>query len=209
MKKTSLVLSAAVIALGVTMSAVSCSQSNSSKEGENATNETKTETVQTPVSNGNNGQIVYVQMDVIYQKYGKAIDLSAALEKKASNIQAEIDKRGKKLENEVKAFQEKINKGLITRSVAEMEGQKLQQKEAEFNQYAAQKQQEMQEEGMVTSNQINDAIFTFINKYNADKKYAMILTNQGGVPVITADPALDITEEIVAGLNAEYTPENK
>ena len=32
----------------------------------------------------------------------------------------------------------------------------------------------------------------------------MILTNQGGAPVITADPALDITEDVLAGLNAEY-----
>ena len=32
----------------------------------------------------------------------------------------------------------------------------------------------------------------------------MILTNQGGAPVITADANLDITDLVLAGLNEEY-----
>jgi hypothetical protein len=32
----------------------------------------------------------------------------------------------------------------------------------------------------------------------------MILTNNGGAPVITADPGLNITEDVLAKLNAEY-----
>ena len=92
----------------------------------------------------------------------------------------------------------------MTRSVAEVQGQKLQQQEIDFNNYAAQKQQEINEEQVVMMNQLGDAIQTFINKYNEEKQYAMILTNSGGAPVITADPALDITEAVLAGLNEEY-----
>jgi hypothetical protein len=32
----------------------------------------------------------------------------------------------------------------------------------------------------------------------------MILTNQGGAPVITGDAALNITDDVLAGLNEEY-----
>ena len=122
----------------------------------------------------------------------------------AENIQAEVDRRGKKLESDVNDFQNKINKGLMTRSVAEVQGQKIQQQEQEFNNYAAQRQNEIAEEQMVMTNQIVDAIKTFLDKYNADRKYSMILTNQGGVPVFTADPSLDITDDVLAGLNEEY-----
>ena len=87
---------------------------------------------------------------------------------------------------------------------AEAQGQKLQQQELEFNNYAAQKEQEIQEEQMVMMNQLGDAIQTFLNKYNEEKQYAMILTNSGGAPVITADAALDITDDVLAGLNEEY-----
>ena len=69
------------------------------------------------------------------------------------------------------------------------------------------KQQEILEEQQVMMNQIADAIKTFIDEYNAVMGYAMILSTQGEilpVPVVTGDPALDITDDILEGLNAAY-----
>ena len=150
------------------------------------------------------GDIVYIDLDRILMEYDMANDLRSVVETKVQNIQAEITRRGKKLENEVKTFQEKLDKGLMTRSVAEAQGQKLQEQEIEFNNYAAQKQQEIQEEQVVMMNQLGDAIQTFLDNYNKEKQYAMIITNSGGAPVITADPELDITEDVIAGLNEQY-----
>ena len=150
------------------------------------------------------GDIVYVDLDRILMEYDMANDLRSVVETKVQNIQAEVNRRGKKLEKEVTEFQQKIEKGLLTRSVAEAQNQKLQQQDIEFQNYAAQKQQEIQEEQVVMMNQLGDAIKTFLDKYNAEKQYAMILTNTGGAPVITADAALDITDAVLAGLNEEY-----
>ena len=150
------------------------------------------------------GDIVYIDLDRILMEFDMANDLRSVVETKIQNIQAEINRRGKKLENEVKSFQEKLDKGLMTRSVAEVQSQKLQQQELEFNNYAAQKQQEINEEQVVMMNQLGDAIQTYLNKFNEEKQYAMILTNSGGAPVIVADPALDVTETVLAGLNEEY-----
>ena len=150
------------------------------------------------------GDIVYIDLDRILMEYDMANDLRSVVETKVQNIQAEVNRRGQKLEKEVASYQEKIQKGLMTRSVAEVQGQKLQQQEIDFNNYAAQKQQEINEEQVVMMNQLGDAIQTFITKYNEEKQYAMILTNSGGAPVIAADAALDITEDVLAGLNEEY-----
>lgn len=151
--------------------------------------------------------IVYVDLDRIVQEYDMASDLGAVVETKVKNIQDEVNRRGKQLENEMMDFQNKINKGLITRSVAEVQGQDLQEKQAKFNEYANQKNNEVIEEQTVMMNQIADAIQTFMAKYNQEKKYTMILTNQSGVPVITADPSLDITDDVIARLNEEYIKE--
>ncbi len=151
--------------------------------------------------------IVYVDLDRIVQEYDMASDLGAVVETKVKNIQDEVNRRGKQLENEMMDFQNKINKGLITRSVAEVQGQDLQEKQAKFNEYANQKNNEVIEEQTVMMNQIADAIQTFMDKYNQEKKYTMILTNQSGVPVITADPSLDITDDVIARLNEEYIKE--
>ena len=137
-------------------------------------------------------------------EYDMANDLRSVVETKVQNIQAEVNRRGKKLENDVVEFQNKIDKGLLTRTNAEVQSQKLQQQEIEFNNYAAQKQQEINEEQVVMMNQLGDAIQTYLTKYNEEKQYAMILTNSGGAPVITADAALDITDDVLAGLNEEY-----
>ncbi len=150
------------------------------------------------------GDIVYIQLDRILQEYDMANDLRSVVETKVQNIQAEVDRRGKKLESDVNDFQEKLNKGLMTRSVAEVQSEKLRQQEADFNNYANQKQNEILEEQTVMMNQLADAIKTFLDKYNEEKKYAMILTNQGGAPVITGDAALDITDDVLAKLNEEY-----
>ena len=150
------------------------------------------------------GDIVYIDLDRILMEYDMANDLRSVVETKVQNIQAEVNRRGQKLENDVKSFQEKLDKGLMTRSVAEVQSQKLQQDELDFNNYAAQKQQEINEEQVVMMNQLGDAIQTFLNTYNEEKQYAMILTNSGGAPVITANASLDITDDVLAGLNDEY-----
>lgn len=152
----------------------------------------------------NAGTIAFVQLDQILDQYDMANDLRSVVETKVGNIQAEINRRGKKLESDVNAFQEKINKGLMTRSVAEAQQAKLEQQQQEFNEYANKKQNEINEEQMVMMNQISDAIKTYVEKYNVDKGYAMILCNQGGVPILTGSASLDITQEVLDGLNAEY-----
>ena len=196
MKNTSLILSVislvAVVVFGVLTLTGKKTANVEAAEGE------------TVVAEAGKGAIVYIDLDRILMDYDMANDLRSVVETKVQNIQAEVNRRGKKLENDVKSFQEKIDKGLMTRSVAEAQGQKLQQQEVEFNNYAAQKQQEIQEEQVVMMNQLSDAIQTFLDKYNAEKQYAMILTNTGGTPVITADASLDITDDVLAGLNEEY-----
>jgi outer membrane protein len=150
------------------------------------------------------GDIVYVDLDRILTEYDMANDLRSVVETKVQNIQAEVNRRGKKLENDVIEFQNKIDKGLLTRTNAEVQSQKLQQQELEFNNYAAQKQQEINEEQVVMMNQLGDAIQTYLTKYQEEKEYAMILTNSGGAPVVAADASLDITDAVLADLNEEY-----
>ena len=195
MKNTSLILSVISLAAVVVFGVVSLTGKNN----------VKAEVAEVETTEGAaKGDIVFIDLDRILMEYDMANDLRSVVETKVQNIQAEVTRKGKKLENDVKAFQEKIDKGLLTRSVAESQSQKLQQQEIEFNNYAAQKQQEIQEEQVVMMNQLGDAIQTFLNNYNKEKQYAMIITNSGGAPVITADPALDITEDVITGLNEEY-----
>ena len=159
------------------------------------------------------GSIVYFNMDKVMEGYDMANDLNSVFETKTSGIQAEIDRRGKKLEKDAADFQNKVDKGLLTNSVAQAQYQKLQEQQQSYQQYAVNKQQEMAEEQQVMMNQIANAIAEYVAEYNETRGYAMILATAGSIlstPVVTADPKLDITEDLLAGLNAAYikTKEN-
>ena len=153
------------------------------------------------------GSIVFFNMDKVLEGYDMANDLNSVFETKASGIQAEIDRRGKKLEKDATDFQNKVDKGLLTTSVAQAQYQKLQQQQQEYQEYAVRKQQEMQEEQTVMMNQIANAIAEFVEEYNVEHQYALILSTSGSIistPVVCGDARLDITEDILAGLNAAY-----
>ena len=196
MNKISLILGAGSLAAALALT--SCSTGNSAPAS-NASAESSP-AVQS-------GAIVYFNMDRVISEYDMANDLRSVVETKVNSINQEVTRRGTKLETDIKAFQDKINKGLLTQSVAESQNQKLIQQQNSFQTYAAQKQQEIAEEQQVMMNQIADAINTYIAEFNADKKYSLILATQGdiiSVPVVAGAAELDITDTLLEGLNAAY-----
>lgn len=153
------------------------------------------------------GAIVWFDLDRVIDEYDMANDLRSVVETKVQSIQQEINRRGNKLQSDAKKFQSDLDKGILIRSVAEQRNAKLQEQQNSFNNFAAQKQQEIAEEQQVLMNQIGDAIKTFLDKFNEEHKFAMIIANQGMVlpaPVAVGDPELDVTDAIIAGLNEEY-----
>ena len=153
------------------------------------------------------GAIVYFNLDRVINEYDMANDLLSVLQSKLESIDQEVTRRGNKLQSDANAFQDKVNKGLLTRSTAEAQNEKLVKQQNDFLTYRDQKAQEMQEEQAVTMNQIANAVKEYVDKFNEDKQYAMIIATQGDIlpqPVVAGDPGLDITDILIEGLNAEY-----
>ncbi|MCQ2146922.1 MAG: OmpH family outer membrane protein [Bacteroidales bacterium] len=195
MKRSSLIIAAltAMISFG----AVSCTNT--------ATAPAAAESTETTANL--KGAIVFFNLDRVLNEYDMANDRRSEVEAKVKGISDEVNRRGNKLQKDVDTFAEKYQKGLLTSSVAEAQNQKLQQQQAEFQNYALQKEQEINEEQQVMLNQIADAIKTYLDSFQAEKGFAMILTTQGDIlpqPVAVGDASLDVTDQIIAGLNAEY-----
>ena len=151
------------------------------------------------------GDIVYLRLDTLMMQYDMYSDLQSAFEAKAQNVDSELNKKARKLESDIKNFENQINKGLLTRSAAEQQNTALQQRQANLQNEAAQKQQELAEESQVLLNQVMFAIQQYLEEYNKEHNFAAILTTtEASNVVIVGAPALDITQEVVEGLNAEY-----
>lgn len=197
MKKTTLFLSVLAVVAGIA-TLNSCQTTAPATE---ANNEEKTD------NSAPKGSIVYFNLDRVINEYDMANDLGSVLQSKLQSIDQEVTRRGNKLQSDLNSFNEKIEKGLLTRSTAEAQNEKLVKQQSDFQNYYNQKQAEMQEEQAVTMNQIANAIKEYIDKFNEEKQYALIIATQGDIlpqPIVAGDPSLDITDILIEGLNAEY-----
>ena len=199
MKKTAFILSICSLLVAIAalvLNFVPCNKTaECSGEEEQVSSKTETE------------GIAYFNLDEVISAYQFAIDLQQAFEQKAKGINDDVNRRRTKIENEDKELAEKLNKGLITRSVAEVKYNDLQNRVTEFQQFGQQKQNELAEEQQVILNNIANAVMEYVKKYNATHNYSVILSTQGNLlsqPVVTAAESLNITSELIEGLNAEY-----
>jgi outer membrane protein len=167
-------------------------------DGEQTQNAPKVETVY---------DIAYVDMDSLINYYARYIDLSGDFQSKATKAQTNLETKANKLQNEIFDFEEKAQKGLITRSQATQMQTDLEKKRTDFETLRQQEVSKLAEEEQVMNNQIIYAINQYIKKFNADYRYKMIFTTSGGSPILHADPALNITRVVLDGLNAEYAAE--
>ena len=155
------------------------------------------------------GDIVFVNLDSLVRGYDMYFDLRDEFEAKAKGKENDFGARRKKFETEMRDFQEKIEKGLVTRSQAQQLQEGLQRREQEILQLGQQMQAELAEEEAVMLRRIQDNIQKFIRQYNADKGYRLILSNPNGNVVLYGEPALNITNEVLSGLNDSYVKVQK
>lgn len=179
--------------------AVSCGQTEKKGTGMPVT----TDVAQSSMSAAS-GSIVYIQMDSLVSKYKMFKDLNGAFVEKQKKVEAELTTKGRSLENEMRAAQEKVDKGLVTRAQAAELEQTIQQKGQGVMQYRDNILRELAEEEQVMLNNIQYNIMEYLKEYNADKKYSMIISSSGSNPVLIADPAFDITIEVLDALNKKY-----
>ena len=151
------------------------------------------------------GDIVYINLDTLVNQYDMYNDLRTELESKVSAIENDLNKKGRALENDMKSFQEKMQKGLLTRSQMETMQNDLMARDQELRNLSQQKQMELAEEESVMYNRVMDAIRTYVDNYNKDKQFSLILTTTAATnSIISGDQGLNITTEVINGLNQEY-----
>jgi len=155
------------------------------------------------------GDVAFIRMDSLVSGYNRYKDLSATFEGKATKTQSDLEARARRLENEMADLNTKASKGLMTRSDIEATQTQIQTRAQQFDNDRQTQLMALDEEQAVMTNQVMYAITEYVAKFNADYRYKMIVTTSGATPVIHADPSLDITAEILRGLNEEYAAEKK
>ena len=148
-------------------------------------------------------KIAYVEVDSIMTQYEFCKEYSLILEKKSQNIQNTLQQKGQALQAAANNFQQKLQQNAYTREQAEQVQAGLQKQNADLEALQARLTAEFQNETAKFNEALHDSIQHFIDKYNKDKKYTMILSKSGD-NILYANKGIDITDEIVKGLNKTY-----
>ena len=157
-----------------------------------------------------NMKIAFVEIDSLLTKYNFWNDLSEQMIKKEENIRTTLNEKGKKLEAEAREFERKIqNNGFVSRERAEQEQARLMKQQQELHELQQKLTNELAAENQKNSLELRDSINSFLKVYNQTKGYDLIISNTAFDNLLYGNPAYNITNEIVEGLNARYTPSVK
>ena len=163
--------------------------------------------VKAAVSNGTEIPIAYVQIDSLLNNMAMFADLNDELTAKQIKLETNIGTQYQAFQREVEDYQDKVSKGLLTRREAQdleaqlgLKGQELENQRNTFL-------NELQEEGMVGQNKVINYIMEYLKEYNSDNKFRYIFSYSFGGGLLYASDALDITPEVMDGINQKYSEE--
>lgn len=148
--------------------------------------------------------VVFVEFDTILANYDMYIDLQGKLADKQKKSEAQLTSKSDAWQKAVTDYQNKANKGLVTRSqMMEIEAQ-LSKDQQNLIKMRDDMAASLAEEKQVTDRQVMYSILEYLEKYNKDKNYQFIFSKSFGGNLLLADPANEITTEVLKGLNEEY-----
>ena len=184
------------LAAMATLAFTACNKQNSQAE-----NKSESNTKAAPTSM----KIAYVEVDSIMSQYKFCKDYSLILQKKGQNIQSTLASKQQALQAAAANFQQKVQQNAYTREQAEAIQAGLQKQSADLQGLNQRLSNEFQVEPEKYNAALRDSLRHFLNEYNKDKKYSLILSKAGD-NLLYADKAFDITNDVVAGLNKAYKP---
>ncbi len=146
--------------------------------------------------------IAYVDVDSLQEKYQYCVDGRAVLEEKAKTYQTAIQQKENALQNLQTSIQQRMQNGQITTEEQyKNEVAKFEKQQNAYAEYRQKAEIDMAQEQGNFAKALQDSLDNFLAEYNKTKKYSIILNK---AVMLHADKAMDITDEVTAGLNKRY-----
>jgi len=196
-----------IIAVAVLFVLQFTSLAEESKDGSKS--ETKQERAEGAVSIQGDLRVAYVNIDSLLADYQMYQDKRDEFIEQQTSSQAELQSRSEELKQRFQDLREKLNKGLITRAKAQMMQKDLGQKEQQLYQMRQQMSSELAEKEQVIYRQVLNSVMEYLDDYAANNDYHYILSYSFGGPILYKKEKLNITPDVLEGLNEAYQQNNE
>ncbi|MBD5176850.1 MAG: OmpH family outer membrane protein [Bacteroidales bacterium] len=148
----------------------------------------------------------YVDIDTVLAKYNLAIDYSEEMMRLQSNMESEAKRHESSIKSFANTMQSKYQNNQYTEATYNADQKKMQQMQNSAASSLDKLQRSAADAAMAGEKVVQDSIKNFINVYNESHHYEAIFLKNATLYI---DPALDITEEVIEGLNARYNKVKK
>ena len=152
-------------------------------------------------------QYAYVNVDSLLNNYDYFKATRTQLEDRRKKLETEIAGRTRSLENEVVSAQRKAN--TMTLEQAQLTEQTLRRKEQELVRYQNDAARQLAEEEQKKNEELINNISLYLKKHTEDKPYKIVFGYSKGGGILYATDSLDITQEVLKGLNQDYQANNQ
>jgi outer membrane protein len=168
---------------------------------------TKKSTKAGPVIESSAQGIAYINIDSVIFKFDMFNDKRQDLLSKQKNAEAELNSKGTQYEKGARDYQEKVQKGLVTRATAAEMEQALMQQQQELVSLRDKLQSNLVEEEQVMNRQIIEYITKFLEENKSEYNYQYIFGKSFGSVVLYGDSGLNITQRVLDAINKKYQTE--
>ncbi len=148
------------------------------------------------------GQIVFVESDTVLARYEAFAGKLSSLEGRLAQAEQTHQQRVRSLEREVQQVQQRMQQGLLSANQIAGEQERIARREQEILQQRDRVVRELQQAQLELNEELQDNVKRVLEELQKEKGYAYILSYGPGTGVLMADSTLDITEEVLARLNA-------
>lgn len=144
----------------------------------------------------------YVDLDTVLSKYNLAKDYNEEMLRMQTNMESEVRRHENSLQSFATSMQNKLqNNGYLSEASYKADQQQITDMQTKAQRAVAALQSNFESAALMAQKTVNDSIEAFIKDYNLTKGYDAIFFKAA---MLYVNPALDITEEVVEGLNARY-----
>lgn len=149
----------------------------------------------------------YVDLDTIISRYNLAKDYNEEMLRMQTSAESQMKQHETKIQNFASQVQNKMqNNGYLTQESYQADEKTYANMQNEAQRSMANLQENLAKAADQAQKTINDSIMAFIEDYNKTRGYDAILYKAATLYI---NPALDITDEVVEGLNARYNKVKK
>lgn len=148
-------------------------------------------------------KIVYVNSDTLSEKYEYFQEIRTKLEAKIKKAQSDLQSKGQAFQREIADYQQKAP--TMSASDRQATEERLARKQDELGRLDQNASTSIAQDEATEYENVYTRITDYLKKHAEENGYTLVLTYSRGNPtVLYADAKMDITEQVIKGLNEEY-----